>query len=109
MWTQAEGIALCKQIESIAPDYNCHVALTGGLLYKEGARKDCDILLYRIREREINRAGLFKALSTIGIETTYESAWVVKAMMGRHVIDFFFPDEPDNGEYGHGDDEEDAF
>lgn len=40
MWTQKEAIELCVKIEAICPKYGCHVALTGGLLYKEGERKD---------------------------------------------------------------------
>ena len=49
-WTQQHAIELCKRIESVCPRYGCHVALTGGLLYKDGPRKDCDILFYRIRQ-----------------------------------------------------------
>lgn len=46
MWTTEEGIALCKLLEPIAEVHNCHVALTGGLCYKEGPRKDCDVAIY---------------------------------------------------------------
>ena len=35
-WTTAEAIALCREIEAICPAFGCHIALTGGLLYKEG-------------------------------------------------------------------------
>ena len=49
-WTQEEAIALCKKIESIVPLAGCHVALTGGCLYRDGHRKDLDILFYRIRQ-----------------------------------------------------------
>lgn len=49
-WTQEEAIQLCRLLEALAPTFGCHVALTGGCLYKDGERKDCDILLYRIRQ-----------------------------------------------------------
>ena len=49
-WDLVSAVDLCKQVESIAPDYGCHVALTGGCLYKEGPRKDLDLLFYRIRQ-----------------------------------------------------------
>lgn len=39
-WTQAEAIALCRKIEDVCPAFGCHVALTGGVLYKLGERKD---------------------------------------------------------------------
>lgn len=52
VWLQIEGIALCVELEAYAAQNNCHVALTGGLLYNVGPRKDCDIVVYR--------RGLFK-------------------------------------------------
>lgn len=45
-WTQSEAIDFCKKIEAICIKYGCHVALTGGTLYGDGPRKDCDILFY---------------------------------------------------------------
>ena len=41
-----KAIEICKEIEMRAPSYGCHVALTGGCLYKDGDRKDCDLLFY---------------------------------------------------------------
>lgn len=35
-WTTHEALALCRLIEEFAPLYDCHVALTGGTLYKNG-------------------------------------------------------------------------
>ncbi len=43
VWTQEEAIELCRIIEDICPQAGCHVALTGGCLYKDGERKDLDI------------------------------------------------------------------
>jgi hypothetical protein len=98
-WAQADAIALCRAIEAICPDYGCHVALTGGLLYKDGERKDCDILFYRIRQvDEIDVEGLFAALSTIGVERVSGFGWVYKAVYQGKPIDCFFP-ESDRGEY----------
>lgn len=47
MWTTEQGIALCQTLEPYALQDNAHVALTGGLLYREGPRKDCDVVIYR--------------------------------------------------------------
>jgi len=64
-----EATLICRLIESIAPNYGCHVALTGGTLYKSGDRKDVDILFYRIRQVDkIDYDGLFKGLEEIGIK-----------------------------------------
>jgi hypothetical protein len=96
-WTQSQAIELCRKIEQICPDFGCHVALTGGTLYKDGMRKDVDILFYRIRQcTEINIDGLFSALSTINIEKQSGFGWVYKALYKGKNIDCFFPEN--NGE-----------
>ncbi len=101
-WTQAEAIALCREIEAICPPFGCHVALTGGLLYKDGPRKDCDLLFYRIRQvEEIDEDGLFGALSAIGVEKASGFGWCHKATYQGKQIDCFFPEEQ-GGEYVSG-------
>lgn len=98
-WTQTEGIALCRQIEQIAPRFGAHVALTGGLLYRDGERKDCDILVYRIRQVEhINWTGLWVALRDIGIFIRSDYGWCKKAVCSGKEIDFFDPEA--DGVYG---------
>lgn len=97
-WTQTEAIELCKLLEMVAPNYGAHVALTGGLLYKEGPRKDCDVLLYRIRERpEIDFTGLFFALEMLGFEIGEDFGWCKKLTYQGKSIDLFDPE--DSGEY----------
>lgn len=100
-WTQQLAIDLCRRIEAICPTYGCHVALTGGLLYKDGERKDADLVFYRIRQVErIDVDGLFEALEGIGIVRVTESeAFCIKAVTraGRR-IDCFFP-EVASGDY----------
>ncbi|WP_315136425.1 hypothetical protein [Achromobacter marplatensis] len=99
MWTQQEAIDLCIAVEAICPPFGCHVALTGGTLYKDGPRKDCDLLFYRIRQvEEIDQAGLFEALKAIGVERKSGFGWVHKAVYGGLNIDMFFP-EAEDGEY----------
>lgn len=100
MWTQAEAIALCRMVELVAPAFGCHVALTGGLLYKEGTRKDCDLVFYRIRQVEkIDVAGLCTALSRLGIGVkSPEPSWCIKASFDGKPIDCFFPEQA-GGDY----------
>jgi hypothetical protein len=109
MWHLDEGLALCRAIEKVCPRFGYHVALTGGLLYRGGLRKDADILFYSIRNETTDQDGLFVALKiTLGIELVEHHGFVVKAMMGVKSIDFFFP-EHDDGEYGEdGEDDEDT-
>lgn len=99
MWTQQEAIHLCKVIELVCPAFGCHVALTGGLLYKEGPRKDCDILFYRIRQSSnIQMEDLWKALALLGIVKKAGFGWCYKATYQGKTVDCFFPEEED-GEY----------
>lgn len=98
MWTLEDAIEVCTLIESVAPKYGFHVALTGGLLYKEGPRKDCDIVLYRIRQRhDPDWAGLWIALKDVGVFIEADYGWCKKATWGFKHIDIFDPDA--SGEY----------
>ena len=98
MWRMEDAIEVCTLIESIAPEYGFHVALTGGLLYKEGPRKDCDILLYRIRERhDPDWQGLWEALFMAGIVKLHDFGWCKKASWMGLNLDIFDPDA--SGEY----------
>lgn len=98
MWTHEEAVELCRKIEAVCPEHGCHVALTGGTLYKDGGRKDCDILFYRIRQSpEIDMEGLVDALADIGVEFSSGFGWCVKFTYEGKKIDAFFPEE--DGEY----------
>lgn len=102
-WTREEAIDLCRLIENIAPRFGCHVALTGGTLYKDGPRKDLDILFYRIRQvPEIDVPALMGALAEIGIKQTGGFGWCFKGLYHNKKIDMFFPEDPTGGEYNGG-------
>lgn len=98
-WSREEAFALCRLLEATAPTFGAHVALTGGLLYKDGYRKDCDVLLYRIRQREepVDFDGLFKALEAMGFEIGEDHGWCKKLKWNGKSIDMFDPE--DEGEY----------
>jgi hypothetical protein len=99
VWTQEAALALCIELEKIAPAFGCHVALTGGLLYKTGMRKDCDVLFYRIRQTpEIDIDGLFDALAGIGFVKVKGFGWCHKAEYQGKPVDCFFPETP-SGDY----------
>lgn len=94
-WTQAEAIELCRKIEAVAPDCGCHVALTGGTLYKHGERKDADILFYRIRQIDsLDMKKLLGELKQIGLKLKGKLCygWVQKATYNGKPLDLFFPD-----------------
>lgn len=89
-------------IEQIAPKFGCHVALTGGCLYG-GSQKDCDIIIYRIRQcPQIDFDGLFGALHVIGVKKVSGFGFCHKATYQGKSIDFLSPEE-DEGEYSEAD------
>lgn len=96
MWNINEAIELCKLLEPIAARRNCHVALTGGLLYKEGARKDCDIIVYKETfDVELDRDALLVDFLPLGIEREFHR--VVKCTFRGKPVDLIFPEL--DGEY----------
>jgi hypothetical protein len=46
IWTRKMAVASCRTIESALSKMGWHVGLTGGTLYKDGARKDVDFIVY---------------------------------------------------------------
>ncbi len=94
-WDLESAVHLCKEIESLAPNFGCHVALTGGCLYKEGGRKDVDLLFYRIRQVDkVDIEGLFQCLWTcLDIKKISGFGWCYKATCHGRGIDCFFPEE----------------
>lgn len=105
-WTQPEAIELCVKIEKLCPMHGCHVGLTGGVLYKEGPRKDLDLILYRIRQvEEIDYVGLFETLEAIGITKLSGFGFCIKAQYEGKSIDFLLPEE----EGSYNPDEENFF
>lgn len=94
-WTQDAAVAICRDIEAICPIFGYHVALTGGTLYKEGERKDLDILFYSVRQNKTpDRHGLIEALGSIGFSAFLEYGWMNKAKHAGRNVDIFFPETP---------------
>lgn len=102
-WTTSEGVELCKLIQNVSPKFNCHPALTGGLLYKDGPRKDCDIVIYQRGEtggerKDIEWEGLWESLGTIGLKLVKDHGYVKKCEYQGKTVDIFDP--PNEGLYG---------
>lgn len=95
-WTMAEGIELCTLIQSVSPAYHCHPALTGGLLYKEGPRKDCDIVIYQRGDTNgvrypIDWPGLWMRLEMLGLDLAHDYGYVKKCEFRGKIVDIFDP------------------
>ena len=102
-WTRQESIELLTKIEQVCPSTGCHVALTGGVLYKKGPRKDLDIIFYRIRQIErIDKDKLFDLLDKkFNIVISSKHGWMCKAICKNtnRGIDIFFPETNSNDPY----------
>lgn len=108
MWELDDALLeLIKNIEHAAPLAGCHVALTGGVQYKPGPRKDLDLLFYRIRQHEkIDYDLLFLLLEKLGITVSAHYGWCHKASYQGKPIDIFFSEDKDApSESGYGDGE----
>lgn len=93
------AVELCRTVEAGAPKYGCHVALTGGCLYKDGDRKDFDLMFYRIRQVEsIDQDGLFQYLERLGFSKPKGFGWIFKSEYKGVQVDILFPEEQ-GGEY----------
>lgn len=94
------AVDLCRTIEDGAHHYGCHIALTGGCLYKDGDRKDFDLLFYRIRQVEkIDQDGLFSYLERLGFSEPKGFGWIFKSEYKGIQVDIFFPEEQGGGDY----------
>jgi hypothetical protein len=107
-WSLQQGIDLCTAIHNLpAQQFNCHPALTGGLLYKTGPRKDCDIVIYQRgdvggKREPIDWGGLWAALRGIGLCLINDFGYVKKCTYHGKVVDIFDPTQ-EGGNYGQGD------
>lgn len=92
-WELGEAIGLCAEIEARCSEFGCHVALTGGVLYKEGPRKDLDLLFYRIRQvPQIDVDGLLAFLGTLGFTPASGFGFCFKTSFCGRNVDLFFPE-----------------
>lgn len=92
--TQKDGVELCKKLYPILIKVGIFPSLTGGLLYKDGERKDIDILLYRHRQdvESFETADLCNLLSMAGVTVKEYFGFVTKAEWNGFEVDIFNPE-----------------
>ncbi len=103
---QSKGLELCKILYKELNIIGVFPALTGGLLYKEGNRKDIDIVLYRHRQEldgfETKEIELI--LSRCGLTDFQYFGFVTKAKWQGVTVDLFNPEtKSDDKENRYGD------
>lgn len=103
-WNQTDAIAFARLLETVAPAFGCHICLTGGCLYRDGERKDCDILIYRIRQAEsIDLGGLLSKFSEMGMIIYRGFGFCYKCEWDGKPVDLLIPEEIGNDYQDSGD------
>lgn len=94
MATLKQAAEICREVEqALSPNLPCHVALTGGTLYKDGERKDIDLLFYRVRQYpHPSREDIEARIEKLGFEFLGGWNWCTKARFKGFDIDLFFPE-----------------
>lgn len=91
-WTFETAQPLIKKLEACLPAAGCHVALTGGVLYKEGQRKDLDLIIYRVRNANINNTRMLEAFDACEVTIIRRYGWMYKASYNGNPIDILIPE-----------------
>lgn len=92
--TQKDGVELCRKLYPLLKEVGIFPAITGGLLYKDGERKDIDILLYRHRQErcDFEVIDLAPLLSIAGVIVKESFGFVTKAEWKGFEVDIFNPE-----------------
>lgn len=110
MVNQDKAIKLCKVLYSkIGKDAGYFPALTGGQLYKEGSRKDIDVVIYRHRQNTspFEMEDIEDLLIDIGFYDFRYFGFVTKAKWKGLDIDLFNPETKElDSKYPEEDDDE---
>lgn len=97
-----KGIELCRVIYNKLSPHGFYPSLTGGLLYKDGQRKDIDIVIYRNRQQApYEMEGIEELLSKCGLSDFNYYGFVTKAKWQGFTVDLFNPES--EGDYVNGD------
>jgi hypothetical protein len=93
-WTLEEALPLIRVIEQVMPQWGYHVALTGGLLYKDGPRKDLDLIFYTLRDWPSSAEDeLYNELEKLGFKFISNHGWVDKWEYQGKLVECFFPEK----------------
>lgn len=98
MWTFENAKSVVQLAEIAASKVGAHVALTGGVLYKTGPRKDLDLVFYPDGTVvNFSREEVLQELKSHDFEILLDKGRVVKAFFpgGPGKIDLFFPEYVD--------------
>ncbi len=95
--TYEMAVALCAALYKVLEPEGYYPALTGGLLYKEGNRKDIDIVIYRNRQKiqGFEVVDIANLLAKVHLNITDSFGFVTKAEWHGFIVDIFNPETND--------------
>jgi hypothetical protein len=95
--TYEMAYALCTDLYKVLEPKGYYPALTGGLLYKEGKRKDIDIIIYRNRQKvsSFETVDIAHLLAEVNLNITASFGFVTKAEWFGMIVDIFNPETND--------------
>ena len=98
--TTQDAIELCKILYKPLKEIGVFIGLTGGLLYKEGSRKDIDLVIYRHRQDrqslETIDQDVYTVLCECGLVDIQYYGFVTKAKWEGFVVDIMNPEALDD-------------
>lgn len=95
-----KALELCRILYEGLKDYGYYPALTGGSLYKDGERKDFDIVIYRNRENlPFEIPDIEKYLSDCGVKIIESFGFVTKCTWEEFDVDLFNPESKGSNTY----------
>lgn len=101
---QEKAIKLCVTLYQILSPLHFYPALTGGCLYKEGERKDCDVVIFRNRQArtDFELRDLEPVLRLAGFTDFQHFGFVTKCMYLGIAVDLFNPETTLDDDYDSG-------
>lgn len=98
---QEKAIGICAKLYRVLGPLNFYPALTGGCLYKEGERKDCDIVIFRHRQAhtDFELKHLEPVLRLAGFTDFQHFGFVTKCMYLGCAVDLFNPETSLDDDY----------
>lgn len=99
--SQEAAIEICKEIYPKLSAAGFYPALTGGSLYKEGLRKDVDIVIYRNRQSVLpfEMVEIKDLLIELGFTNLEFFGFVTKSQYKGVSVDIFNPESTAGGDY----------
>ncbi len=100
--TISDGQKICKLIYETIGDCGFYPALTGGVLYKNGNRKDVDIVIFRNRQ-DVNAFEIIDlegVLTDVGFYDFNHYGFVTKCKYNGIDVDLFNPETISDDNYG---------